>query len=319
MIKFEGMLKSVVNETGFGIKKMAKPQSIEGSNYSWLANDCVELTNTTHIPGNNKGPEKGFFQKVIDFLRDPMKASREKKARKAQIEAEEYAKYEAQRLEEKKKFAQNLKQLREEVLSDWQIRNKGKFEKRIYEDNTGDVILFTPKESYPLPANHKLPTQRGEYTLENFGINDDYFPNTRGQSPILIKHKGKYLGHFYANSGYRNSQPTFEDNLWHMHYTKSDGRFTYDRDLPDSYYLPREVTCLSCGYPGHDPSRHPGAVFTIEGHIPLQDMNNIKKNLVEKGIWKNYIDVMKTADNDKNAIQDARLAVYNEILQYLNK
>jgi len=62
-----------------------------------------------------------------------------------------------------------------------------------------------------------------------------------------------------------------------------------------------------------------GAVFTIEGQIPLEDMNIIKKNLVEKGIWKNYVDVMGSSDPSQEQMQEARLAVYNEILKYLNK
>ena len=47
-------------------------------------------------------------------------------------------------------------------------------------------------------------------------------------------------------------------------------------------------------------------------------MKNIKKNLVEKGIWEHYIKVMKS-NPTKEEEQEARLTVYNEILKYLNK
>ncbi len=55
--------------------------------------------------------------------------------------------------------------------------------------------------------------------------------------------------------------------------------------------------------------RHPGVNFVIEGIIPLKDMQQIKKNIVEKGLWQNYIE---------NQDQDAHIAIYNEIINYLN-
>lgn len=258
---------------------------------------------------------KSLFEKFTDILLYPINKSKENKLKKAAEKAAEQARLRAEMLEREKKFEQDLKQAANDLLSEWRTSNKGKFEKKICEDNTGDIIFFTPKDAWS-PKEYKVPPQKGEYTLENFAQNDEYMPDC-GASTAYLKHNGLYISHFSAEGCYGQTWRTFNDNRWHMHYNWASPKL-YDGKLPNSARLPRPVTCLSCGYPGPLLERHPGAVFTVEGHIPLEDMKNIKKNLVEKGIWENYVKVMKSNPTQEER-QDARLAVYNEILKYLNK
>lgn len=271
---------------------------------------------TVSFSGNYNKPAKSLFEKIIDILLSPIKKTKENKLKKATEEAAEQARLRASWLEEKKNFEQRIKQISEELLSEFRTNNKGRFEKKIYEDNTGDIVFFSPKATRDY-QKYKLTPQKGQYTLENFGTCQEY-SDSYGAHYMTLKKNGEYLDFFKNNNCYYEVQPTFGDNRWHMHYSWSDGEGTLVDRLPDSYRLPRKITCLSCGYEGSNISRHPGAVFTIEGHLPLNDMKNIKKSLVEKGIWEHYIKVMKS-NPTKEEEQEARLTVYNEILKYLNK
>lgn len=266
--------------------------------------------------GNYNKPAKGLFEKFIDILNYPIKKSKENKLKKATEEAAKQARLRASWLEEKKNFEQRIKQISEELLSEFRTNNKGRFEKKICEDNTGDIIFFAPQEARNY-QQYKLPPQKGQYTLENFGTCQEY-SDSHGARYMTLKKNGEYLDFFKNDNCYYEVQPTFGDNRWHMHYNWANQEGTLTDRLPDSYRLPRKITCLSCGYDGSNISRHPGAVFTIEGHLPLNDMKNIKKSLVEKGIWEHYIKVMKS-NPTKEEEQEARLTVYNEILKYLNK
>ena len=273
-------------------------------------------SDTVSFLGNCNKPAKGLFEKFIDILNYPIKKSKENKLKKAAEEAAKQARLRASWLKEKEIFEQHIKQTADNLLSEFRAKNNGMFEKKICEDNTGDIVFFSPKATRDY-QKYKLPPQKGEYTLENFGTCQEY-SDSYGAHYMTLKKNGEYLDFFKNNNCYQDVQPTFADNRWHMHYSWSDGEGTLVDRLPDSYRLPRKITCLSCGYEGSNISRHPGAVFTIEGHIPLNDMKNIKKNLVEKGIWEHYIKVMKS-NPTKEEEQEARLAVYNEILKYLNK
>ena len=271
---------------------------------------------TVSFSGNYNKPAKSLFEKIIDILLSPIKKTKENKLKKATEEAAEQARLRASWLEEKKNFEQRIKQISEELLSEFRTNNKGRFEKKICEDNTGDIIFFAPQEARNY-QQYKLPPQKGQYTLENFGTCQEY-SDSHGARYMTLKKNGEYLDFFKNNNCYYEVQPTFGDKRWHMHYNWANEEGTLADRLPDSYRLPRKITCLSCGYEGSNLSRHPGAVFTIEGHIPQNDMKNIKKDLVEKGIWEHYIKVMKS-NPTKEEEQEARLTIYNEILKYLNK
>lgn len=272
-------------------------------------------TDTVSFSGNLNKPVKSLFERFTDILLYPINKSKENKLRKSAEEAAEQARLRAKWLENEKKFEQDLKQAANDLISEWRTNNKGKFEKKICEDNTGDIIFFTPKDAYS-PKEYKVPPQKGEYTLENFGKNQEY-DNFGGAHDVILRKNGKYIEFFGSDSCYFEVNPTFADKRWRVHYNCVGGETVNTDSLPSSYRLPRKVTCLSCGYEGRL-DRASGAVFVIEGHIPAEDMKNIKKNLVEKGIWENYVKVMKSNPTQETQ-QDARLAVYNEILKYLNK
>ena len=273
-------------------------------------------TDTVSFLGNCNKPPKGLFEKFFDILLYPTKKMKENKLKSAEKKAAEQARLLDGWLKEKEIFEQHIKQTVDDLLSEFRTNNKGMFEKKICEDNTGDIIFFAPQEARNY-QQYKLPPQKGQYTLENFGTCQEY-SDSHGARYMTLKKNGEYLDFFKNDNCYYEVQPTFGDNRWHMHYNWANQEGTLTDRLPDSYRLPRKITCLSCGYEGSNISRHPGAVFTIEGHLPLNDMKNIKKSLVEKGIWEHYIKVMKS-NPTKEEEQEARLTVYNEILKYLNK
>ena len=273
-------------------------------------------TDTVSFLGNCNKPPKGLFEKFFDILLYPTKKMKENKLKSAEKKAAEQARLLDGWLKEKEIFEQHIKQTVDDLLSEFRTNNKGMFEKKICEDNTGDIIFFAPQEARNY-QQYKLPPQKGQYTLENFGTCQEY-NDSHGARYMTLKKNGEYLDFFKNDNCYYEVQPTFGDNRWHMHYNWANQEGTLTDRLPDSYRLPRKITCLSCGYEGSNISRHPGAVFTIEGHLPLNDMKNIKKSLVEKGIWEHYIKVMKS-NPTKEEEQEARLTVYNEILKYLNK
>lgn len=273
-------------------------------------------TDTVSFLGNCNKPPKGLFEKFFDILLYPTKKMKENKLKSAEKKAAEQARLLDGWLKEKEIFEQHIKQTADDLLSEFRTNNKGMFEKKICEDNTGDIIFFAPQEARNY-QQYKLPPQKGQYTLENFGTCQEY-SDSHGARYMTLKKNGEYLDFFKNDNCYYEVQPTFGDTRWHMHYNWANQEGTLTDRLPDSYRLPRKITCLSCGYEGSNISRHPGAVFTIEGHLPLNDMKNIKKSLVEKGIWEHYIKVMKS-NPTKEEEQEARLTVYNEILKYLNK
>ncbi len=72
-------------------------------------------------------------------------------------------------------------------------------------------------------------------------------------------------------------------------------------------------TVLTCGFydrGAYAMSRIPGLHITADGIISKKDMEIIKKNIVEKGLWQNFI--QKQDD-------DSIIGLFNEFINHLNK
>ena len=73
----------------------------------------------------------------------------------------------------------------------------------------------------------------------------------------------------------------------------------------------RTYTMLSKKFNEYNALQRPSALnICIEGDISPKEINEIKENIVKKGLWEDY---MRTED------QDELIGIYNEILNYLNK
>ena len=46
MSRIDGLFKLAAKETGFGVRKWVKPESLEGLRYTPLATDCLKLKRT---------------------------------------------------------------------------------------------------------------------------------------------------------------------------------------------------------------------------------------------------------------------------------
>ena len=244
---------------------------------------------------------KSLWEKIYDAL-NPKAA----KLKKAALEAQRKAENEASALKLKQEKAEMQQKSVEEariLLGNWQARYAGLFQERKYVDHSGDIILCE-KECDPellAKADKLVRPDSWEYTLANFGINDGYFSKPLGNHPFYIKENGVYITNLRGKK-YPNVDKEFTDYRWRLRYDRIQK--TYGGESP--------CTVLSCGYETSFSTRmgrHPGVNFVIEGIIPLKDMQQIKKNIVEKGLWQNYIE---------NQDQDAHIAIYNEIINYLN-
>ena len=275
-------------------------------------NNLISKSHSISFGANiNKSSEGLFskFAKILYFPINAIKKSMEKAALEAKLkkEAEEAARKAEQAAINAKIMAERTikmekcKKAGNEVLKDWQIRNKGRFEERKYVDNTGD-ILMRPADKFD--CNPVEPPKRGEYSLANFGIHEGYASNPAGQKTWLIRGADRTVV-TPLNSVYPiSSGNDFADHRWRILHTYTMNSIT------KNYH---KCTVLSSGFPHvieQSLARHPGVNFVIEGHIPLKDMQEIKKNIVEKGLWKNYTE-------HENI--DAHLGIYNEIMNYLNK
>ena len=228
-------------------------------------------------------------------------------AKKEALEAQRKAENEARALEyEQKMMGKREKALEEAriLLGDWRARHAGLFQERKFVDNTGDIILCE-KECNPellAKADKLVRPDSWEYTLANFGGHLGYF---------TTKPAGQLIRHIQSNEVYvtglggwcpPNQDTDFRDTMWRVRY-----RYTH-RVYPTKNDASCPCTVLSCGY-RPDAIRPPGVNFVIEGIIPLKHLQQIKKNIVEKGLWQNYIE---------KEDQDAHIAIYNEIINYLN-
>jgi len=270
---------------------------------------------TVSFGANLDKPARNFFGKLLELLSSPINAikKRIKKSEiKAQIkkEAEEAAKkaeraaIEAKIAAENVQKAEQCKKAGNELLKDWQIRSKGLFEERRLVDNTGDIVM-RPAQEFSIPNCKPVePPKRGEYTLANFGVHEGYASNPAGQQTWLIRGADGTVVTPLASVYSFSDQNYFADHTWRILHTYTRNNIT------KNYH---KCTVLSTGFPHvieQSLGRHPGVNFVIEGHIPLKDMQEIKKNIVEKGLWENYI---------KNEDINAHLGIYNEIINYLNK
>ena len=260
-------------------------------------------------------PSSSLFNKLADILTSPISAIKKQIERaelnaKLKKEAEEAAKKAEQAAIETKIAAEKAEKIEKckkagnELLKDWQIRNKGMFEKRKYVDNTGDILMRSSKEIDIKNINPVEPPKRGEYSLANFAIHEGYASNPAGQQTWLIRGAdGTIVTPLHSIWSF-SDENYFSDHRWRILHT-------YTTNIITKNY--HKCTVISSGFSHsieQSLNRHPGVNFVIEGHIPLKDMQEIKKNIVEKGLWKNYIE---------NENVDAHLGIYSEIINYLNK
>lgn len=249
--------------------------------------------------------------RLKNALTSPFRKIKERrKAKKLEREAAERAEQEALIAAEEAEKAEKYRQTKiaaKETLEDWQTRNKGLFQERKYVDDTGEVTQTTREvitQDELVGAEIVEPPKHGEYTLANFGIHEGYCSNPAGQTTWLIRGPHGEVVTPLRAVWFPGQDMEFKDHTWRI-------RHTYTRNIITC--KEHKCTVLSAGFPHsieRSLARFPGVNFVIEGHIPLKDMQEIKKNIVEKGLWKNYKE-----HEDINA----HIAIYNEIINYLNK
>lgn len=261
--------------------------------------------NNINFSGKINKSKKGIWSSIIDFINSSKKEKQELKAKKElelrlKIEAEN----KARKIEEAKKL-EKIKKLSKETLSQWQTRNQNKFQKRIYTDDTGDITMSEdPFKMEQSITSYAAPPKKGEYSLANIGIHGGYASKPLGQTYWMIKSPDETLLTPLTPIYYIGSDNNFAERKWRIVHT-------YTQSYIDKDY--HKCTVLSAGFEDKSAyalSRFPGVNFVIEGHISHKDMSEIKKNIVEKGLWKNYIE---------NQDDEAHLGIYNEIINYLNK
>lgn len=257
---------------------------------------------------NHYETAKGLLGKIWDELLpyiNPKAAKLKKEAQEAQRIAEEKARALKWKQEQAQKRQTTVEEARK-ILGDWRTRHAGLFQERKFVDNTGDLILCEEESHSDLlaKADKLIRPDSHEYTLANFGIHCGYFTeNGFGQQTRFIKSDGVYVTNIKATYTPKWQDKEFSDYKWRVRYRWGEKCYEGGR-CPCTY--------LSCGFytkKGDALQRHAGVNFVIEGIIPLKDLQQIKKNIVEKGLWQHYIE---------NQDQDAHIAIYNEIINYLN-
>lgn len=254
------------------------------------------------------GESLDFFAKIMRDICEFFNP----KAKKLRLEAEEKARREqaaiirAQSIAKQKQKIKDSKTCAVKMLEDWNNRNRGLFQERICEDKTGDIIMcesrMNPKFSAPVVIEE--PPKRGEYTLANFGYMEGYRSKPDiGQTRWYLRgdnSEKSMISHLY---GINVDTEEFKDCVWKMQHgyttSKIDGSW-------------HKCTVLTSGFPdkyAYAMGRYPGVNILVEGHIPIEEMSEIKKDIVEKGLWENFI---------KNQDNEALVGIYNEMLKHLN-
>ena len=245
-----------------------------------------------------------IYDALLPYI-NPKAAKLKKEAQEAQRRAEDRAfslRIKQERAQKRQKALEEARRL----LGDWRARHAGLFQERICKDTSGDIILCE-NECHPdllAKADKLVRPDSYEYTLANFGGHFGYFTEHGfGQENRHIKSNGVYVTNVSGGFAPKYQDKEFSDYKWRV-------RYRWNEKLYDGGVCP--CTYLSCGFytkAGEALQRQAGVNFAIEGIIPLKDLQQIKKNIVEKGLWQHYIE---------NQDQDAHIAIYNEIINYLN-
>ena len=293
------------------------------NNYSYTApksnatvkNNSIIMSNPScrdslSFGANLNKPSKGIIAKITDVISAPFKSIIERNKEKARLkqEAEEAAR-KAAILAEKEALIEKRKEIRlaaDEYLDAWRAKYKGVFDSRRIIDDTGDVEI----SANDLEISKKIDPQypKMKYTLLNMAASG-YGSKPIGAKNWLLKNNNHGL---YVNSlkPYEliDDEYRFKKQRWSVHYA-STIRISRDYEGVGS----PDITVLTCGWMDNGGlafARYPGINIAIEGKIPYKDICEIKKNIVEKGLWDNF----KENQND-----DAITGIFNEIINYLNK
>ena len=286
--------------------------TLTGTSCTTNAQPCYSLKSekdSVSFGAKINGESLGFLAKLTRDCREFINPE----AKRLRLEAEDKARKEqAERLrkkmaEEKKQRIINAKTSAEKMLEDWNSRNKGLFQERICKDETGDIIMCESRMNPKISeyAGVKEPPKRGEYTLANFGYLEGYktIPSI-GQSRWYLRGDNSERSMITHLMGPSVDTEEFKDCVWKMQhgYTQSkiDGSWHKCTVLTSGFY--DKGAYALC--------RYPGVNILVEGHIPIEEMSEIKKDIVEKGLWQNFIDKQ---DNE------ALVGIYNEMLNHLNK
>ncbi|MBR6098311.1 hypothetical protein IKP85_01030 [bacterium] len=286
-------------------------------------------------------PKQSKWGKVKDTMASPFRRIKERReakrlAKEAAEQAEQDARYK-EWVEMRKQSDAGLRQsranARQEVIADTPNRLARIAEKekeypervqRFWKKDFGDIDTEHVVEDYEyarvkpyLTTNPEcfVPApKKGEYDLRHFAV-DGYWngPGGLGASNHIfvpgteLRYDQQFTLHdpSYRQMSSDLSDKQLKDIHWAMQKVALKGPYDTDK----RYHIGTALRFSAPEYAA-DRSRPLGWNIFIEGDIPLEKMKEIKKQLVESGIWAKHMAIQNN---------DTMIEVFNEIIRCLNR
>ncbi len=326
--------------TGHVTEKASASSAKEPENISIPKREDID--NASVSTAGSEKSKQSKLSKLIDTITAPFRKIKEhRESKRLKKEAAQKAKKEAlykEQLEVQKQRDANMRQsyaeARQKIIDDEpnRLERIAKQEKKY----AAQVKRFSNKDFGNIDSEHVLEDydyakvkpylqtnpelfvpspKRGEYNLSNFAV-DGYWNGPSGMGASCganitgteLRYNNQFTLH---DTGYpqlcrkKLSSEQLIDLHWAMQKVAVKGPYAGDK----RYHI---GTALRFSAPecANDRSRPLGWNIFIEGDISLAKMNEIKKHLVESGVWARQMAIQS---------DDTMIEVLNEIIKCLNK